>query len=361
MSTDLVAPSQAPLEQPERGGSDARESRADWVLGGTISEIAGRLGARTGFLRGLVAVAFWAQPVPVLIAYSVLTLVVPRSGHRVAGARNLIGLARVLLLLVAVGVSRGVVSLDRYGTFGEPPSIWIPVGGVLLILWGWLLLFRPASHESAPGRDRRVLFSIAPAALLALVVLGAAAVPGVRADRVLELGLIVIGVFVAIMAPRLDLAAAVLPTAVLGLLAVVTTTAGAPLQGGIGSLRVTLRTLSSSRLIYRRAFGDVTIDAEHVSGSGTVHLTATTGVGQVTVLLPADASGTVEQSVGSGTVDSEVAADYGGFAVRRIARIEPRRFGPGTTGPLRFIVVERAGEGCARIESPNASESGCPY
>jgi hypothetical protein len=158
------------------------------------------------------------------------------------------------------------ISFDRYGIFGQGPELWVPIGGVLLI--GWVVVLSAGRFEPS-DEDRDVTLVAAPALALAAVLLIVIwLAPEVRADVVLDLGLVVVGGVLLLMRPRVaPSAVGLVPVAVLGLVAIVCTFSGAELAGGIGKTHLAPRTLPPLAS-YRRAIGTVTFDASrwHVVG-----------------------------------------------------------------------------------------------
>jgi hypothetical protein len=231
-----------------------------------------------------------------MAVYAAIALVLPHGGRR-PGWANLIALGRIALITI-VGFGMANLNFTGSGLFGQGPAVWVPVGGAIVLAWTAMLQGgRPAVAD--PAADRRTVLSVLPAvAVLGATALTALLLPSVRADRVLEGGLIAAGVAVALLGPRLNLAAAAIALTLTGLAAIVLALSGTPLEGGFGSLNAAPARTAALAPAYRRAAGEVTLDAGGLSG--TIRTTLSLGFGTVRLVLPAQASGTIAISVGHG-------------------------------------------------------------
>jgi phage shock protein PspC (stress-responsive transcriptional regulator) len=313
--------------------------REDWVLGGVASELSARLRAPAWFMRMVLVLASVAAFWPVLAVYAAVALVLPRGGRR-AGWANLIALGRIALLII-VGFGLTNVNLDQGGLFGEGPAVWVPVGGaIVLAVVAMLQGGRPAVAD--PGTDRRTVLSVLPAiAVLGATALTALLLPSVRADRVLDVGLIAAGVAVAVLGPRLNLAAATIALTLSGLLAIVLALSGTALQGGFGRLDAAPARTAALAPAYRRAAGEVTLDAGRLTG--TIRTTLSVGFGTVRLVLPAQASGTVAVSVGHGAFNAlGPDSTRSGVGLHTVQRLTGRG--------ARVRITISVGQGCVLLD-----------
>ena len=345
-----------------QGGAAGREE--PWIVAGVAAAIAPRLRLTPGTVRAVFVVlgivAFW----PVLAVYGACALVVPHVGRRRPGVTNLVGFVRLSVVAALIGLTPQL-SLDQYGIFGAGEAVWIPVGGAVLAGAVALLAMRRPVSPGATAGDRRWMLSALPACLLAAVaVAGTILAPGVRFELVLALGLVAIGALVAVAGSRLDLPAALVSSAVVGLGALVLIGSGARLQGGVGDLTAAPRSVAQLAPAYRRAIGDLTLDLRGLRlGPGVAaHVSASVGFGNLRLELPGDATGTVAVSIGAGNLNGDVLGPGAtGFMVRRTVRITPpgppRRAGGLRAGGLRVDISARVGDGCVLILTPDGSAS----
>ena len=175
----------------------------------------------------------------------------------------MVGLLRVGSFALFAFLTRSL-ALDGSGIFGQGPEVWVPLGGLLLIGWVGVL---SAGRIEPSGDDRAIALAGLPALGLAGVVMIVIwLAPAVRADVVLDLGLVVVGGMLVLMPPRVTgRAVAYVPVAALAVVAVVCAFSGAELAGGIGETHVAPRN-PASVASYRRAFGTVTFDASRWRG-----------------------------------------------------------------------------------------------
>jgi hypothetical protein len=321
-----------------------------WVLGGAASEIADRLGARVGFVRLVLVLASWAQFWPVLGVYAAATLLVPHGRRTRPDWCNLMGLARIAMLLgVAFGI--GVGDFGQGGLFSQGPQAWIPAGAVIVA--AWLVLLAGRRRDAVPAADRRSVLSALPGLGLAAAVTAVAALaPGARAELVLDGGQIAAGVLVAIAGPRIDTGAAAVPLVALGLLAVLLGFSGAGLEGGIGDLAVTVHRPGAGVATYRRAIGTIELDLSHVpvGSPAPVRARVALGIGRVTITVPQDAVGSVTVRVGSGQIDAEQFRN--GVGLARTIRLPVYGGWHGARGP-RIELAASVGRGTVTITTPN--------
>jgi phage shock protein PspC (stress-responsive transcriptional regulator) len=330
---------------------------ATWVISGVAAEVANRLRASVVFVRvvlGILAyVLFW----PVIVAYAVAALVVPHSKSRRPGWHNLVGLARLGLVLIAARLVLPGLSFENTGLFGEGPAVWIAFCGALLA--GFVALI--TSGRSVAGYDeircRRMVIASIPAAVLALAVgVGIFIAPEIRWELVLEVGVFALGAALAVAALRGARNHEIAPAAVLALLALLLAFSSARLQGGVGDTRARPATLTSVRHAYGRAIGNVTLDLSALRGSvGRVtSVDASIGIGDLTVYLPDNAVGTVDVRVGTGSlaaVSFGSGGDHSGFDLHRVVPVRPS---PGN-GPipvrsrLHVRLTAEVGRGCVTI------------
>ena len=176
--------------------------------------------------------------------------------------------------------------------------MWVPIGGLLLI--GWVAVLSAGRMEPS-DEDRAVALAGLPALALAAVLLIVIwLAPGVRADVVLDLGLVVVGGVLVLMRPRVARSAvAFVPVAGLGLVAIVCAFSGAKLVGGIGETHVAPRN-PAAVASYRRAIGTVTFDATRWRGLAgrTEHVGLSVGIGNIWIVVPQDVYATIDARLG---------------------------------------------------------------
>jgi phage shock protein PspC (stress-responsive transcriptional regulator) len=316
-------------------------SRENWVLGGVASELSARLRAPAWFVRMVLLLAAFAAFWPVMAVYASVALVLPHSGRR-PGWVNLIALGRIALVNI-VGFGMGNLDLTgRGGLFSEGPWVWVPVGGVIVLAWTAMLQGGRRPAVADPAVDRRTVLSVLPA----VAVLGATALtvllfPSVRADRVLDAGLIAAGVAVVVLGPRLNLMSAAIALMLAGLMAIVLALSGTSLQGGFGSLDAAPARTGALAPAYRRAAGEVTLDAGRLTG--TIRTTVSVGFGTVRVVLPAQASGTVAISVGHGAFNGlGPGVPRSGVGLHAVQRLTGRG--------ARMRITISVGQGCVLLD-----------
>ncbi len=349
-----------------RGGGQRQAEAESWLVGGVAAELATRLHAHSGFIRLLFVVAGYVNLWPAVVIYCLLALLLAHDGRRLPGWSNLVGLLRTGGFLL-LGMAGGQWLQLNGGVFNEAPAVWIPVAGTVALTLAVALRGRRAAYGVAAAEDRRVvLCALAPVA----VMLGLAAVvvlaPTVRADRLLELALIALGLGGAVANRRLNTRAFILGCLPLGMLAVVITAGGASLSGGVGDITVGPAGAGAHHL-YRRAVGDIRLNLfglHAVPPGGVSRWSASVGVGRIELDLPSDALTTVTVSIGAGSLAGgyglSPSAPYTGFMLRRTLVITPRQASGGviTRPSFRLEVSATVGKGCVVIESAS-SESQC--
>jgi hypothetical protein len=317
--------------------------RQAWVLGGVASELSARLYAPAWFMRTVLVLAAVAAFWPVMGVYAAVALVIPHSGRR-PGWANLIALGRIALLTVA-GFALPTLGLGKEGLFGEGPAVWVPISGAIVLAWAAMLNGGRAAVTD-PAADRRTVLSVLPAgAVLALTALTAWLLPSIRADRVLDTGLIAGGLAVVLLGSRLNLAAAAIALTLTGLAAIMLAFSGTPLEGGFGRLDAAPARTAQLAPAYRRAAGMLTLDAGRLRG--TIRTTISVGFGTVRLVLPAQASGTVTVSVGRGTVNGGgigpgASPTRSGIGVHTVERLA------GSGARVRITI--RVGDGCVLLD-----------
>lgn len=342
----------------------SRATRERWLVGGVATELALRLQASCGFIRVLFAIAgyldFWA----VLGIYGVLALLLPHGGRRRPDWSNLVGLLRIGTLLGVAEFSFRWVSFNN-GVFDQPPAVWIPVAGTALLAWLVVLNSRrPATGVPAMADRRIVLSALVPLSMAATVAAIVILAPGIRADRLLELMLVALGLFGVLRAGRLNrgaLAAACLP---IGLLTVLLAGSGAPLTGGVGDLTVAPQAALSNH-VYRRAVGGVRLDLYKLHpavGARVLPWVVSVGIGRIEIDLPSDALTTVHVSIGSGTLNwgyLRLGADQDRFMLRRTIVVTPRQASGGEPFRPKFHLTINAtvGQGCVALASVSSQGS----
>lgn len=352
--------------QADRGrGTPSPEAGERWLIGGVTTELASRLQASRGFIRLLFVLAGYFQFWLVVAVYCALALALPHRTRRRPDWANLVALLRVVALLVVGELSFRWVSFSSNGVFSESPSVWIPVAGTALAAWVVVLSSGRPARGVPTGADRQIVLSVlAPIAVAAGVAAVALLFPGARAERVLDLALVALGLLGGIgnRLNRRAFLAACLPC---GLLAVLLAGSGASLSGGVGGLVVVPRRVSSSAHSYRRAVGDVRLDLADlhpVQGARPAAWSVNVGIGRVELYLPSDALTTVHVSIGSGTLNWGY-LPLGGyqdrFMLRRTIVVTPRQASGGTALKPRFRLTVNAtvGEGCVALESASSQGS----
>ena len=345
-------------------GEETAAASARWVLGGVAAELAARLRASPTFIRVLILIAAYLQFWPTFAIYCGAALVLPHDGRRLPDWSNLVGLLRALALMGVAVVGLGTLSLDD-SVFSQSPQVWVAFGGVELLLWLVVLDSRRPAQTVRAQDDRRVVLSAAPPVAVALTLAAVMELlPQAPVGRLLELMLVVLGLFGWAQAQRVSArvyTAACLP---LGLVALLLAGGGAKLVGGFGNLTVT-PTSSRAGHDYTRAVGFVRLDLgrlQPASGRWASHWSANAGIGTVQIVVPADAFTTVHVAIGSGNL-SWAQLRFGhiqAFMLRRTVEITPSQASGGEVlrARQRLTVTATVGRGCVEIESVS-SEAFC--
>ena len=280
-------------------GTRARPEQP-WTVGGVGAGLAALTRLPVGWIRAglfvmILGTKFWLG----LGIYAIAALVVPHRGGWLPGWSNVVGLLRVGSLGLIAFLSRNV-AFDRWGILGQGPEVWVPIGG--LLLFGWVAVLTAGRVEPS-DEDRAVALAGLPALALAVVLLIVIwLAPGVRADVVLDFGLVLVGGALVLMRPPAARSAvAFVPVAALGLLAIVCAFSGAQLAGGVGKTYLAPRT-PASHASDHRAIGTVTFDATrwHGVAGRTERVSLSVGVGNVRIVVPQDVYATVDARVGHG-------------------------------------------------------------
>jgi phage shock protein PspC (stress-responsive transcriptional regulator) len=329
-----------------------------WIVGGVAAGLAALTPLPVGWIRAgiflmILGTHFWLG----LGIYAVAALVVPHRGRWLPSWSNVVGLLRAASFGLMAFLSRSI-DLTSTGFFSQGPVVWIPVGGLLLIGWA-AVLTSPRLEPS--DEDRSVALTGAPAlglgAVLFVVIWLA---PGIRADVVLDLGLVVVGGVLVLMRPRVPgSAVAFAPVVALGLVAIACGFSGADLGGGIGKTFVAPRTVSR-HANYRRAIGTVTFDARRWRGVAgrTEHVTLSVGIGNISIIVPQDVYATVDARLGNGQLAGGPVIESFFVHSRFLAGWMPYR---PPLRPGRLQITAQVGDGCLSVtqEPGSFSDSNC--
>lgn len=330
---------------------------ATWVISGVAAEVANRLRASVAFVRVVLVIVSYVWFWPVIVTYALAALLVPRAQRRRPGWLNLVALARLALVLIALRLVFPGLSLDKTGVFSEGPAVWIVFYGALLASFVALLTSGRSVAAYDEARCRRMVIAWVPSALLAVAVAGGMFIaPEVRWELVLGVGVFALGAALALGGWRGGRGHGLAPAAILALLAIVLAFSGARLDGGVGDTRARPETLASVRHAYRRAIGNVTLDLSRLRGSvGRVtSVDASVGIGDLVVYLPDNTEGTLDVRVGAGSVavvSLGPYADRSGFDLHRVAAVRPWPGNAPIPVPSRFHVrlTAEVGRGCVTI------------
>ena len=278
------------------------------LVAGVAGGIADRLNASAGFVRVFLALAsIWALDW-VLAAYAIGAVLIPARGSDRPDWDNLIGLAR-LGVLVAVPVLGAGDVMDLNEPFHGPAGWWIAyygllVAGAVALLGADYRRERPRTRSEA----RAVVLSAAPVAGC-FAAFGAAMLlaPDVRWERYLPIASLV-GATTLIVTTRRRSAGAFLAPAMLAIGIVgLAMAADARLQGGLGDQRLTPSATDGEPIVARRAIGDLSLDLRRVtSGGHDAIVDASVGVGTLKVSVPRRVRLVLDASVSKGRIDPYV-------------------------------------------------------
>jgi phage shock protein PspC (stress-responsive transcriptional regulator) len=338
-----------------------RRSSSDKVIAGVAGGLADAFGVsslavRTVFGLAFVVIAFqiWTLLGVAVVAYLLLWIFVPREDIGVSPAGRLtrrfprIGPAVGVLVLLA-GAAAIAAQLD-------PWLVW-PV----LLIGGGVLLYRsdagrpatpstvtpppsappmdvalpPEPRAPRPPRERSPLGWLGLG--VSLLVVGIAAILqnlgaiDIRLVRYPAIVLLIFGVTMLIGAflgrARWLVLPAVLVVPVLLAASVVTV----PLEGGFGNLYERPASSAAVHGSYRRVAGDIYLDLTELTGTQAAPVvSATTGFGTVSVIVPFDAHVIVSGRAGAGAVHAGRTLSDSGFEATFTTTMEPRR-GDGAT------------------------------
>jgi phage shock protein PspC (stress-responsive transcriptional regulator) len=344
-----------------------RRSGSDKVIAGVAGGLAETFGVSSLAVRSLFGLAFvvitfqvWTLLGVAVVAYVLLWIFVPREDIGVSPAGRLtrrfprIGPAIGVLLLLA-GAAAIAAQLDGW-------LIW-PV----LLIGGGVLLYRydagrgmlrptgpstpsatppaalppttvelpPEPRAPRPPRERSPLGWLGLG--IALLVVGIAAIAqnlgalDIRLVRYPALVLLILGITMVVGAfagrARWLLLPAILVVPFLLAASVVTV----PLEGGFGNLYE--RPLSSAAVhgSYQRVAGDVYLDLTELAGTEAAPVvSATSGFGTVSVVVPFDAHVLLTGRAGAGSIHVGRALSDTGFEASLTTTMEPKR-GDGAT------------------------------
>jgi phage shock protein PspC (stress-responsive transcriptional regulator) len=315
-----------------------RVSPERWVVCGVAADLARILRAPVHLIRPLLLVAVFFQPSGVLVAYAVAAALLPRGQVRHPSWSAGVALGRLALLLLApIVLTTGPISTDDLLSSG--PAVWVTTGGVALAILIGVIASSPVAGQVDEARCRTLVLAALPAlAIAAGCLAGMWLLPDVRWDRVLPVLVIVGGAGLAVRRGT----AAIVPMALLAGVTLLLASAGARLQGGLGTLEV----LGVSTVEAHRAIGDVNVDLTHAIVP-VMTVNASAGIGHVRIVVPRRAIVTLDVRVGRGEIrsgwysrglDQHRHATHGAAARRRI--------------PLRVRIVAEAGIGAVEIVHP---------
>jgi phage shock protein PspC (stress-responsive transcriptional regulator) len=331
-----------------------------WILGGVGAGLGALTRLPVGWIRAglflmVLGTRFWLG----LAVYAAVALVVPHRGRRIPDWSNVVGLLRVASLGLIVFLSLNF-TLDRSGIFGQGPGLWVPLGGLLLI--GWVAVLSAGRVEPS-DEDRVVALAGLPAlALIAVLLVVIWLAPGLRADVVLDFGLVVVGAVLVLTRPRMKgSAVAYVPGAALALVAMTCAFSGVELTGGIGATKVAAR-IGVPAVSYSRALGTLRFDASgwHGVAGRTERVNLSVGIGNITIVVPQDVRATIDARLGHGQLRA-VAPDIAGFFVhhRSFGAIPP--YAGMTFRPGQLQINTQLGDGCLIVTVPGSgfSDSNC--
>ncbi|HEY3212327.1 MAG TPA: PspC domain-containing protein [Actinomycetota bacterium] len=356
-----------PLEPAAPARRPLRRSASDKVIAGVAGGLAetfdvSSLAVRSLFGLAFVVIAFqiWTLLGVAVVAYVLLWIFVPREDIGVSPAGRLtrrfprIGPAIGVLLLLA-GAAAIAAQLDAW-------LVW-PV----LLIGGGVLLYRYDAGRGVPRSTQTTAMGPAPptsppetsVALppeprvprsprersplgwlglgVALLVVGIAAILQnlgaleVRLVRYPAIALLILGITMLIGAFAGRARWLVLPALLVAPFLLAASVVTVPLEGGFGNLYE--RPLSSSAVhgSYQRVAGDIYLDLTELTGTQAAPVvSATTGFGSVSVLVPFDAHVILTERAGAGVVHAGRGVSDTGFEASLATTMEPRH-GDGAT------------------------------
>jgi phage shock protein PspC (stress-responsive transcriptional regulator) len=334
-----VATETAPIGTTVQARHPLRRSASDKVIAGVaggLAEYAGvsSLAVRTVFGLAFVVIAFqiWTLLGVAVVAYALLWIFVPREDIGVSPAGRLtqrfprIGPAIGVLLLLA-GAAAIAAQL-------EPWLVW-PV----LLIGGGVLLYRhdadrvapPPIQPTAPGtapptsppptygalphepraprppRERSPLGWLGLG--IALLVVGGAAILQnlgaieIRVVRYPAIVLLILGVTMLVGTFVGRARWLVLPALLVVPIVLVASIITVPLEGGVGSLYEYPSSAGAVHSEYRRIAGTIFLDLTSLKGTeATSSLSASTGAGEISIVVPFDAHVIATGTAGVGIV-----------------------------------------------------------
>jgi Cell wall-active antibiotics response 4TMS YvqF len=126
---------------------------------------------------------------------------------------------------------------------------------------------------------------------------------------------------------------------------------GVPLRGGVGDTQWHPTTASQVAPRYRLAIGSMRLDLSQVTFSpGTTHITASVGIGNLVVELPARTAASVAAHSGLGNVQV-FGQDNGGYSTSQTMQVSAAAAGAGT----RARIVLDAQTGVGQVQVTRAS------
>ena len=224
---------------------------------------------------------------------------------------------------------------------------------------------RPSAQRD-PRHDRGVvLASVAVLAGLGVVALGVQFVPSLRWEWAVGVLAMVGGVALAAGGRRTQ--AALVPVVLLGICAALLLSAGVRLQGGFGDRTVTPGAANVLRPAYRRAIGNLTLNLTALPAhTSLLSVTASVGIGNLSIIAPAGARVSASIHVGRGTFEVATCSTHVGLTPRyglnqhasfQIAGQNPYCRG-GTLHPTHLRIVASVGIGTVAADRATVEHGG---